>query len=281
MTLAEEPSSSRNIDELKRLVITALDRSGVLSDLRSTVKLHVSRAINEDPQAPLTHQRNPRINQLLASDRGQLLVELVVDFLRFYDLKDTVSMLLVEGNLPRLRPSEAEVASRCGFSRSLSQDVSLLEQLLSFRQHQEADRESPKLVNILPAFSPPQDVSDDASSPVTNTSLDGEMRKMRNISQEIERISLGSTNRFVQDEDPADSPRYEDDFDSAPSVGISAREFVEEIDVTPLPRAKRNGFTQDDDVLFASRESLKELGVAPSRLFPMEKNDRVEPFEAS
>jgi hypothetical protein len=282
MTLAEEPSS-RNIDELKRLVITALDRCGVLSDLRSTVKLHVARAINEDPQAPLMHQRNPRVTQLLASDRGQLLVELVVEFLRFYDLKDTVSMLLVEGNLPRLRPSETEVASRCGFSRSLSQDVSLLEQLLSFRQQQE-DR-VPLLEaedNIIPAFSPPQDVSDDASSPVTNTSLDGEMRKMRNISQEIERISLGSTNRFVQDEDPADSPRYEDDFDSAPSVvGISAREFVEEIDVTPLPRAKRNGFTQDDDVLFASRESLKELGVAPSRLFPMEKNDRVEPFEAS
>lgn len=287
MTLAEEPSS-RNIDELKRLVITALDRSGVLSELRSTVKLHVARAINEESQGPsiaAAHQRNSKIGQLMASDRGQLLAELVVEFLRFYDLKDTLSMLLVEGNLPKLRPSELELASQCGIGGSISQDLSLLEQLLSYR-HEPAvgaqERSPPPIATEIPvpSFSPEEDSDPSSSSPLRtganhNTSLEGDMAQMRNISQEIERISLGSTNRFVQDEQ--DSPRYQDDdFDSAPSVP----EFPEEIDITPLPRAKRSSFT-DDDVLFASRESLKELGVAPSRLYPIDRNDIVEPFESS
>jgi hypothetical protein len=252
MTLAEEPS--RNIDELKRLVITALDRSGVLSELRSTVKLHVARAINEDPQGVMCHQKNEKFSRLMSAEKGQLLTELVVEFLRFYDLKDTLAMLVMEGSLPKLRPSENEIAAQCGL-RGSHQDLSLLEQLLE-----------PARAAATSSSSSP----DSTSSPV-NKSLEGEMTKMRNISQEIERISLGSTNRFVQDEEDAYD---QDDFDSAPS--LTARE-----DVTPVSRIKRNSFVAEDEVLFASRESLKELGVAPSRLFPVEDCDRVEPFESS
>ena len=256
MTLAEEPS--RNIDELKRLVITALDRSGVLSELRSTVKLHVARAINEDPQGGIMcHQKNEKFSRLISAEKGLLLTELVVEFLRFYDLKDTLAMLVAEGSLPKLRPSENEIAAQCGL-RGSHQDLSLLEQLL----------EPARAAAATTTSSSP----DSSSSSPVNKSLEGEMAKMRNISQEIERISLGSTNRFVQDEEDAYD---QDDFDSAPP-SLSARE-----DVTPVARIKRNSFVAEDEVLFASRESLKELGVAPSRLFPVEDCDRVEPFESS
>lgn len=298
MTQTEEVEvPSRNIDELKRLVISVLDRNGVLSDLRSKVKLHVTNAINEDSHAGLVHQRNPRIASLMATERGQLLTELMVDFLRFYDLKDTLSMLLVEANLPRLRPSESELASQCGFVHAPTLDLCVLEQYLGrhpaevhyapqdeapqtqFDVHAEPESplpvrevpvisDSPLFVSNRDDFSPPIATRDVLSgldnSPVgIDTSMEKDMMNLRNISRDMERISLTSLAPGRMD----DSPRYEDDgFDS-------------EEDVSPTRPEQRSRMRDNDPdaVLFESRESpLRDLGEAPASLFPMDRNDIVE-----
>jgi hypothetical protein len=306
MTQAEEVEvPSRNIDELKRLVISVLDRNGVLSDLRSKVKLHVTNAINEDPHAPIVHQRNPRIASLMATERGQLLTELMVDLLRFYDLKDTLSMLLVEANLPRLRPSEAELASQCGFVHSPTLDLCVLEQYLArhpnevhyapqgeapqtqFDVHAEPDidsspllvreaaliSDSPLFVSNRDDFSPPIATRDVLSgldepgdtSPVgIDTSMEKDMISLRNISRDMERISLTSLAPMRME----DSPRYEND------------EFDSDEDVSPTRPEQNRSRMRDNDpdaVLFESRESpLRDLGEASASLFPMDRNDIVE-----
>jgi hypothetical protein len=306
-------TSSRNIDELKRLVISALDRNGVLSELRSTIKVHVARAINEDPNGTVVHQRNARIGALLNTDRGQLLTELIVEFLRFYDLKDTLAMFLVEGRLSKLRPSEAELASQCGVSLSHTSGLSVIEQYLlqhsshvryeahhelssnvfdthvpdgdssplPTREDVEVDHESPLFRGNAPENVSPtvaardllSNLEEHSTSPLgVNTSLENDMARMRNISQEIERISLSSLAPGMATFD-SDSPRYDGD----------KFESDEENDASPeyrtTKRTSSNPRNEDDPdaVLFESRESpLRDLGEAPGNLFPIDRNDFVE-----
>ena len=279
--VSSESSSTRNIDELKRLVISALDENGVLTELRSTVKLHVTRAINEDAHSPLVHARNPKMAALMATDRGQLLTELIVDFLRFYQLKDTLSMFSIEASLPRLRPSETELAGQCGFSHSPSVDLSVLEQYLSQQpevryapQHPIAN---PPEIDIQVPDDSVENESDD--SVVINTSLETDMDKLRKISMQMNEIA----------EEP--SPRYPDDFDAASSSsssggggGISSRLLDE--DASPLPvltkrDVRKSSFLDDDDdVLFESRDSFRALGESPASDHPISLNDHIEHLDA-
>jgi hypothetical protein len=276
--------TSRNVDELKRLVLSQLDSSGVLSELRSTVKLHVMRTIKDElAEGSVTHPRNPRIQALMESERGQLLGELVLEFLRFYDLRDTMAMLQVEAGLGRLRPSETELASQCGLPVP-NNELSILEQCLArhaedlnYPPHHEIMRTDFDAVqedtSPLPVMRPQAVAQDspvfrsdpgDLSPPLPArdvisalSPMDNEVEKMRNISQEMERISLSSLA----------GQRYEDDgFDSE--------------EETPRPRkflTVKKKTDEVDAVLFESRDSpLRDLGEAPASAFPIDRNDFVE-----
>jgi hypothetical protein len=297
---------SRNIDELKRLVITALDRNGVLSELRTTVKMHVTRAINEETNqlkggSGLVHHRGDKLAGLMSTERGQLLTELVVEFLRYYDLNDTLSMFLVEGNLPRLRPSEGELATQCGFRFSPTTELSVLEQYLT---HQPGVHFAPQQTGVASRFDT-QISSDTVSdtglnlnhvgtrSPVEdgleipdddggvrgqlNTSLEKDMNQMRRISNEINRISDSKRFDDFSGSDASDSPRYEDDFESSPTEnGLLG------LDASPL-QSRSQGFSNpiDDNVLFESRESFKDLGESPARKHPIDLSDHIESLDRS
>ena len=276
----------RNMEELKRLVLSALDKNGVLADLRSTVKLHVTRAINEDPSVAIVPQpASARVSLLMSTERGKLMTELIVDFLRHYELKDTLCMLLSEAGLSKLRPSETEIANQCGFNYAPNIDLAVIEQLLSRQGPPAASPyaadDSPPTYH-LPAVSPPGAFvasSDDAMLPESppsrlegdslllpvNTSLENDMEQMRRISAEIDRISKD------------DSPRYQDDFDEQ----FSPRQPD---DVSPLPQgplkpAHRMDFLSDDNVLFESRESFKDLGETPAYMHPIDQHDHVESLD--
>lgn len=300
------PPTSRNIDELKRLVITALDRNGVLSELRTRVKLHVTRAINEENQSvgggsPLVHPRGNKLGALMATERGQLLTELVVDFLRYYELNDTLSMFLVEANLPRLRPSESEVASQCGFRFSPTAGLSVLEQYLVQQpglhlppQHanvasrfdtQVPEEGAPSIMHqklMSEKIVPEEDefavqeggLSDRAT---LNTSLEQDMNQMRRISNEINRISDSKRYDDFSGSDVSDSPRYEDDFEG-PIVG----DVLEGVDFSPL-QVRSQGFSNpiDDNVLFESKDSFKNLGESPAKEHPLDLNDHIESLDRS
>ena len=230
MTEQPQQQPSRNIDELKRLVISALDRNGVLSELRQTVKLHVTRAINEE-SPNIEHQKNEKISALLSTDRGQLLSELIVDFLRSYELNDTLSMFLVEGGLPKLRPSETEIATQCGFVYKQTGAQSVLEQLLTNQSELH-----------LPQHQPVHHEYETHASAPAETSMEADMRELRRVSANIDEA-------------------YEDDFDESPTSPMVASRFTNPI---------------DDNVLFESRDSFKDLGESPARLHPIDLNDHIE-----
>lgn len=87
-----------------------------------------------------------------------------------------------------------------------------------------------------------------------NTSLETDMAQMRRISAEIERIS----------KEPDE--KYEDDFEESPHE-------------VPRASSTRSGRLSDDNVLFESRDSFKDLGETPAYLHPMEGNDHIELVE--
>ena len=119
-----------------------------------------------------------------------------------------------------------------------------------------------------------------------NTSMENDMLHFRRISNEIDRISKYDTNSAAFGSDGSDSPRYEDDFDDSP-IDLG------KVDLSPLPNpnmrsrdsrgSSATSFSNpiDDNVLFESRESFKDLGEFPARKHPMELNDHVESVERS
>ena len=175
-------------------------------------------------------------------------------------------MFSIEASLPRLRPSETELAGQCGFSHSPSVDLSVLEQYLSQQpevryapQHPIAN---PPEIDIQVPDDSVENESDD--SVVINTSLETDMDKLRKISMQMNEIA----------EEP--SPRYPDDFDAASSSsssggggGISSRLLDE--DASPLPVLTKR------DV---RKSSFRALGESPASDHPISLNDHIEHLDA-
>jgi hypothetical protein len=215
----DDLSSSRNMDELKRLVISAMDKNGVLGQLRSSVKLHVSKIINNEEipsDRVIEHRPSEKLAALVGTERGQLMVELISDFLHTYELRDTLAILLSESNMNKtLRPSQQELASVRGVAQSGSS--SILEQCLMGARQPTDDvspltrhnAESPQV------YSPP-DIN-------PNTSLENDMNILHGISDTISHIVDGET--------------------------------------SPLPSLAKFSNPIDDNVLFESRESFKDLNT--------------------
>lgn len=224
--MTSEEASSRNVDELKRLVISAMDKNGALAQLRSTVKLHVAKIINNEeiPPDQIEHKPSEKLLGLIATERGQLLAELIADFLQTYELKDTLSMFLSEANMNKsIRPSGRELASLCRVPHSIS--ASVLEQCLMGSQEPQSD-ESPLHM--------PTNISNDEGSPQVysppdinpNTSLENDMHQLQGISEAISNIVEGG-------------------------------------ETSPFPSANRFSNPIDDNVLFESRDSFKDLMTSP------------------
>jgi len=80
------------VEELKSIVLQTLDGKGVLAKLRAQLRQHVYEAISEVPQedgvaAP---------SKMLEGEDTQLLIGVIADFLKAYDLTHTLSVLCVE-----------------------------------------------------------------------------------------------------------------------------------------------------------------------------------------
>jgi hypothetical protein len=285
---------SRNVDDLKRLVLSSLQSNGVINELRATIKKHVIGSINESEIPLSNHTRNPRVAALLASDRGQLLTEVVMEFLQFYDLRDSLAMLQMEAGLERLRPSEAQLAEQCGLGRVPNLNSSILEQC--FQRHPEElhyppHHELPKTqfdiptveedassplppirlpVNDSPVFKSNEPITtDDFSPPLATTkdmithldltppeiSSERDVGTLRNIYDAMERVSLTSLKNPYDDE-PFDSDQ----------------------DETPRPRRNHQRRTDDDAVLFDSRDGdfVSAGVVVPASYCPLDRGDMVE-----
>ena len=117
---------NQNFDDLKKLVVSTLEKNGVLGELRAMIRSHVYNAIEKDDYE---HQR-PKAAKLLSTPDGETVAELVAEFLEFYHLQHSLKIFAPEISLPSQRRSRSDLAHSCNLSKP-DPETSLLQQLLA------------------------------------------------------------------------------------------------------------------------------------------------------
>jgi hypothetical protein len=222
---------SRNLDELKRQIVQNLDKNGKLGELRSEIKLEIFKII-ENKKINLKNNFNS------INSNNLKYFELIAEFLKFHNLKDSLNLFLYETNLNKIRPTEIEVSQEFNLL-NYSNNTSILEQLIhpeSSHHHPPQSRAGDYNIHI-PAQPPRVDISDN--------SLESDIEKIQNLNNFNDNSNLSDSNiqpvpiwkpkhhRISSDEIEEDirvieqnSPRYDEDFEedlseSSPLAGIT------------------------------------------------------------
>lgn len=131
------------MDELKTLVMRALEKNGTLSSIRAELRANVYKAIDgggpdkgggEYAAAAVGNNRAgpPPSNKLSESPMGPVIAELVFEFLEFYGLWHTLSVFGPDSGKDRRSPrNRGELADEIGLLRPPQAGSTLLEQLVS------------------------------------------------------------------------------------------------------------------------------------------------------
>ena len=124
MTLSSGQSGDQtNFEELKRMVLGTLEKKGVLGELRATIRSHVCEAVDRDDY----EQEKTKAASLISG--GEVLAELVAEFLEFYDLHNALKIFSPEISLPSMRRTRNELASLYGL-QSIDSKQSILHHLV-------------------------------------------------------------------------------------------------------------------------------------------------------
>eukprot|EP00403_Amphidinium_massartii_P027861 CAMPEP_0178392198 /NCGR_PEP_ID=MMETSP0689_2-20121128/11557_1 /TAXON_ID=160604 /ORGANISM="Amphidinium massartii, Strain CS-259" /LENGTH=422 /DNA_ID=CAMNT_0020012769 /DNA_START=28 /DNA_END=1293 /DNA_ORIENTATION=- len=109
--------------ELKLLVVKTLETNGILGQIRAQLRANVYKAIDAEGVAQ-------SVSKLHTSSVGQLMFEIVVDFLEFYGFQHSLSVIHPESGIKVGAKSRSDLAVDAGLLRQ-SADASVLEQLLN------------------------------------------------------------------------------------------------------------------------------------------------------
>ena len=74
------------MEELKDLVIQTLDTNGILDKIRAQLRANVFRSIETQDTKGSAEDGPSEIESMMATDEGQMAVELMRDFLERYKL---------------------------------------------------------------------------------------------------------------------------------------------------------------------------------------------------
>mmetsp|Transcript_6454 Transcript_6454/g.10027 ORF Transcript_6454/g.10027 Transcript_6454/m.10027 type:complete len:440 (-) Transcript_6454:797-2116(-) len=89
-----------SIDDIKEIVTRTLEAKGVLGKIKAELRASVFTAIDEQEKVSGVYLENPLVQKLLSSHEGRVAVDLIREFLEFYELDYTLSVLVPEANLP-------------------------------------------------------------------------------------------------------------------------------------------------------------------------------------
>ncbi len=90
------------MDELKNLVIQTLETNGILGQIRAKLRSSVFKVIdNNDPahKDKAMHWENPLAQKVLETTESALAADLIREYLEFYRLDYTLSIMIPEANL--------------------------------------------------------------------------------------------------------------------------------------------------------------------------------------
>merc|ERR1712062_477121 len=119
--------------ELRDLVTSALQTSGVLGKIKAQLRSNVYLAIEgEDELKKKSNHVNTKLDRFASTSEGRLALQLIREFLVFFGL-DYSQMVFepeaIEGRGVTLRDRE-ELIENLGFAETLNQDVPLLSEII-------------------------------------------------------------------------------------------------------------------------------------------------------
>jgi len=132
--------------ELRDLVTSALQTSGVLGKIKAQLRSNVYLAIEgEDELKKKSNHVNTKLDRFASTSEGRLALQLIREFLVFFGL-DYSQMVFepeaVEGRGVTLRDRE-ELIENLGFAETLNQDVPLLSEIIKLSKVSVLKSETP------------------------------------------------------------------------------------------------------------------------------------------
>ena len=262
------------MDELKNLVIQTLETNGILGQIRAKLRSSVFKVIdNNDPSGKerAMHWENPLAQKVLETTESELAADLIKEYLEFYRLDYSLSILIPEANLKQDPMNRDELVKKAEIENA-NQDEPLLVQILkerkaggaakSGRTGGQKEEESKRPIQTSPKE------EEKASKYSSNT---GMTKKSEPQKEKEHKSNLGR-----QDDKPKTSPKeksgkkddfndYEDDFEDDDIEEMLPVEDQEDQD-------NENKFTESGQ--FTGSQSM---GMDPSvNTLAMDEYDHVE-----
>lgn len=124
------------MDELKNLVIQTLETNGILGQIRAKLRSSVFKVIdNNDPahKEKAMHWENPLAQKVLETTESALAADLIREYLEFYRLDYTLSILIPEANMKQDPVDRNGLLRRADLDRATDKEP-LLVQILKERK---------------------------------------------------------------------------------------------------------------------------------------------------
>ncbi|CAI2378610.1 unnamed protein product [Moneuplotes crassus] len=125
------------MDELKNLVIQTLETNGILGEIRAKLRSSVFKVIDSNDPAhkeKAMHWENSLAQKVLETTESALAADLIREYLEFYRLDYTLSIMIPEANLKQ-DPLDREQLVRKAEVDQATDKEPLLVQILKERKH--------------------------------------------------------------------------------------------------------------------------------------------------
>lgn len=276
------------MDELKNLVIQTLETNGILGQIRAKLRSSVFKVIdNNDPshKEKAMHWENPLAQKVLETTESALAADLIREYLEFYRLDYTLSIMIPEANLKQEPLERNDLVRRADIDRASDKEP-LLIQILKERKaggrpkpNIEASRDQPKSnfeakknepkQTFMTSNTPPEQTADKMNKYSSHAKDDLDYLKDP-VKKPVEKSKHEEVNKALfppktQNAVAKSNNSYDDDF--------SNDDIEENLPLDDIEHDDDNGFGESGNAFTGSQS----MGMDPSvNTLAMDEYDHVE-----
>eukprot|EP00164_Ancoracysta_twista_P006512 GFYU01009076.1.p1 GENE.GFYU01009076.1~~GFYU01009076.1.p1 ORF type:complete len:422 (-),score=111.33 GFYU01009076.1:391-1656(-) len=135
---------SASYEELKELVSQTLESKGVLAKMRAQLRASVFTAIDEETEGQGVYMENSTTKRIASEKDAPLMFDLIREFLEYFDLDYTTSVLVSEGRLNDAHPGRRALERKVGVAGDVAADRPLLLEVFSMFQRYQDNTDLPR-----------------------------------------------------------------------------------------------------------------------------------------
>merc|ERR1711962_91655 len=198
LRMTNSTSTEDDSELLKDLVVSSLDKEGVLGKIKAQLRAHVYLSLeSEQNKTKRTGHVNSKLADFLLSTNGRLVASLVREFLQFFDLDFSLAVFDPETNIGRdvQYRERTKLSSALGLTELTDPEAPLLSEIMRLSK-----------VSVLKSESPtPSTTSDCHTSPPASLMEDPPTSEAGNHQEEEAELSrIKKSSEFTQQ--PSSTP---------------------------------------------------------------------------